>query len=36
MIDLADVAARKGNFSLTDVTFALAPTEYGVVIGPAG
>lgn len=36
MIDLAGVYARKGNFSLTDVTFALAPTEYGVVIGPAG
>lgn len=36
MIRLDDVSARKGHFTLSGVTFALAPGEYGVVIGPAG
>lgn len=36
MIALSDIAARKGQFHLSDVRVALATGEYGVVIGPAG
>lgn len=36
MIRLDAVSARKGRFTLEEVSFALEPTEYGVVIGPAG
>jgi molybdopterin-binding protein len=36
VIRLDGVSARKGNFTLAGVTFALAAGEYGVVIGPAG
>lgn len=36
MIRLDAVAARKGNFTLSGVTFSLDAGEYGVVIGPAG
>jgi molybdopterin-binding protein len=36
MIRLEGVDARKGNFTLAGVSFALGEREYGVVIGPAG
>jgi molybdopterin-binding protein len=36
MIRLEGIAARKGRFTLGDVTFALDRGAFGVVIGPAG
>lgn len=36
MIALSSVSARKGRFTLEDVSVSLAAGEYGVVIGPAG
>ncbi|HVH39561.1 MAG TPA: ABC transporter ATP-binding protein [Gemmatimonadaceae bacterium] len=36
MIRLEGLSAKKGNFRLEGVSFALSPGEYGVVIGPAG
>ena len=36
MIRFDGIAATKGRFELRDVTFALDPGAYGVVIGPAG
>lgn len=36
MIRLDSVSARKGRFTLADVSFALDAGAYGVVIGPAG
>jgi molybdate/tungstate transport system ATP-binding protein len=36
VIRLDGVTARKGRFELRDVSFALDPGTYGVVIGPAG
>jgi molybdopterin-binding protein len=36
MIRLDRVAAKKGRFMLSDVSFALETGAYGVVIGPAG
>lgn len=36
MIRLDRVSAKKGRFTLSDVTFALDAGAYGVVIGPAG
>jgi len=36
MIRLEGIAAKKGRFTLSDVTFALDSGAFGVVIGPAG
>ena len=36
MIRLESISARKGRFTLDDVTFALDRGSFGVVIGPAG
>lgn len=36
MIEVRDLAARVGAFTLRDITFAVPEGEYGVVIGPAG
>jgi molybdopterin-binding protein len=36
VIRLEGIAARKGRFTLSDVTFALDRGAFGVVIGPAG
>jgi molybdopterin-binding protein len=36
MLAFESLSARKGRFTLDDVSFAIARGEYGVVIGPAG
>ncbi len=36
MIRLESISARKGRFTLAEVSFALAHGSFGVVIGPAG
>ncbi len=36
MIDCRALCARQGSFALSDVSFVVPSTQYGVVIGPAG
>jgi ABC-type sugar transport system ATPase subunit len=36
MIEVSNLSARAGTFSLTDITFGVPAHGYGMVIGPAG